>query len=83
MRNNYLFSEKCLVDADNEFSVKGLNFKIPENNENYKVANKYTESKNYDNESKMTHITAIIGRDMKFYFYDEDGEAVRGVALKK
>lgn len=83
MRNNYLFSEKVVVDSDNVFSVRGIDFVIPEDNLAYKVANKYSESENYDNESNMTSITAVLGRDMKFYFYDENGTAVEKVTLKK
>jgi len=83
MRNNYLFSENALVDADNVFTVKGFDFIIPESNMNYKVVNKYNESSNYDNESNMTHIQAVLGKDLKFYFYDENNESVEKVQLKK
>lgn len=83
MRNNYVFSEKALVDADNVFTVKGFEFLIPEDNLDYKVANKYNDSEDYDNESVMTHIVAVLGSDLKFYFYNENGDKVEKVSLKK
>lgn len=79
MRNNYLFSEKVLVDADNKFSVRGFEFSIPEKNENYRVIKKYDEVDDYENEANMNYIMVVIGRDYEFYFYDELGEAVEGI----
>ena len=83
MRNNYLYTEKAIVNVDNEFSAKGFSFVIPEDNEQYRVVSKYDEDDNYENESLMTYVNVVLGRDMKLYFYDQNWEAIDKVAFKK
>lgn len=83
MRNNYLLSENAVVDVDNSFSFRGISFKIPEDNEQYRVINKYDESEDYDNESNMDNILVVLGKDFKFYFYDQNGDEVKNVKMLK
>lgn len=83
MRNNYILSQNAVVDVDNQFSLNGMIFQIPEENEDYRVVNKYNESEDYDNESNMDSILIVLGRDFKYYFYNQNGEEVKNIKLKK
>ena len=83
MRNNYFFSKKVPVNVDNEFSLNGIKFTVPEDNDDYRVISKYSESDEYTNESKMDQVNVVLGSDFKFYFYDEDGEIIKGVKFQK
>lgn len=83
MRNNYFFSKKVPVNVDNEFSLNGIKFIVPEDNDDYRVISKYSEDDEYTNESKMDQVNVVLGSDFKFYFYDEDGEIIKGVKFQK
>lgn len=83
MKNNYFFSKKVPVNVNNEFSLNGMKFIIPENNDNYRVVSKYGEIEDYTNESKMDQVNIVLGSDFKLYFYDEDGEAIKGIKFQK
>lgn len=83
MHNNYVFTEKVLVDADNDFKVNGFEFSIPVNNDKYRVIKKYDELDDYENESQMDCVLVTLSTDLKFNFYDEEGNAIDGVELKK
>ena len=83
MRNNYFFSKKVPVNVDNEFSLNGIKFTVPEDNDDYKVILKYSEADEYTNESKMDQVNVVLGSDFKLYFYDEDGEIIKGVKFQK
>lgn len=83
MRNNYFFSKKVPVNVDNEFSLNGIKFTVPIDNDNYRVISKYSEADDYTNESKMDQVNVVLGSDFKFYFYDEDGEIIKGVKFQK
>ena len=83
MHNNYVFTEKVLVDADNDFKVNGFEFSIPVNNDKYRVIKKYDEEHDYENESQMDCVLVTLSTDLKFNFYDEEGNTIDGVELKK
>lgn len=83
MRNNYFFSKKVPVNVDNEFSLNGIKFTVPVDNDSYRVISKYSETDDYTNESKMDQVNVVLGSDFKFYFYDEDGEIIKGVKFQK
>lgn len=83
MRNNYFFSKKVPVNVDNEFSLNGIKFTVPEDNDNYRVISKCGDTYEYTNESKMDQVNVILGNDFKLYFYDEDMEIIKGIKFQK
>ena len=63
--------------------LKRENEQYEEDNDDYRVISKYSEDDEYTNESKMDQVNVVLGSDFKFYFYDEDGEVIKGVKFQK
>lgn len=78
-----MMTTRAIVNADNEFTLDGIVFVIPEDNAGYKVFKKYDEVEEYENESFMESISVELSEDLKLKFYDEANQEVEGVFLKK
>ena len=66
----------CPVDIDNIFVFDGNTYKIPKDNQNYKVYNtpskdKYGNWNDWENRSEMDQVLAVKIKD-KYYFFDEN-----------
>ena len=62
-----------LVDADGVFKVNNQSFKLDDSILEYRVHNKYNESKNYTNESVMMYVGVAEYINGVKYFYNEHG----------
>lgn len=83
MSEGVLLSEKAVVNVDNEFTFKGMNFKIDELNIDYHVSHRYDEVEEYENFSLMELITVELNENMQLRFYNEDGIEIYGVHYQK
>ena len=83
MMSDFIISKDVVVDADNKFSLLGLDFIIPQDNNRYKVFKKYDELEEFENESAMDTVTVKLNKDFQVKFFDENDEEVFGVEIKK
>lgn len=72
-----------VVDIDNKFEFLGYEFKIPEDNEIYKVASKCGEVEDYENYSNADTVNILIDDKFTLRFYDEDKNEIEGILIIK
>ncbi|MGL6081373.1 MAG: hypothetical protein ACRC4N_02555 [Gammaproteobacteria bacterium] len=76
-----LDNQWCHVDADNDFTYQGIQYRIPDDNKNYKVYEKYDEVHDYKNRTEMTSILVIQLKSGFLRFIDERYDEVFNVSL--
>lgn len=81
--NKVAIERKAVVDTDNKFSVLGMDFLLPLDNEDYKVLKKAGDVEEYENESRMDAVTVKMDKDLYLRFYNENGKEIHGVELQK
>lgn len=72
-----------VVNIDNEFELFGHYFKIPDDNELYKVASKCGEVDEYENYSNADTVSIKIDENLSLRVYDEAGDEIEGVKVIK